>query len=308
MAIFNGKQFAAKKEAVLKAKVAVLKQKGQTPKLVSFLAGENPESELYTRLKKEAAGRIGIDFEVKKFTDSVAPEEFIREIEKVNQDTSVQGIMVQLPLPKKFEIRNSKFEILGAIAPSKDVDGLTPENLGLVMLEKPRFLPATVKAVMEIIKGVILGSEATPESDPGQVRTMDPGQARMTDGKWLKGESVCLVGASEMVGKPLAMILSAAGATVTLCRSTTKNLAEFTRQADILISATGVPGLIKKEMVKEKAIVVDVGIKKVEGRILGDVEKEVAGVASFMTPVPGGVGPVTVVSLLENLVETISSS
>jgi len=281
--IFDGKKFAAEKEEILKAKVADLRQKGSVPKLVSFLVGENPESELYTRLKQEAAERIGIIFETKKFDSFVDPQEMILEIKQLNEETSVHGIMVQLPLPEKFGITNSETKILGSIKASKDVDCLTPENLGLLMMGKPRFLPATVRAIWEILAVSY--------------------QSSVISTKWLTGKSVCLVGASEIVGKPLVMVLSEAGATVTICRSATKNLGDFTQKADILISATGVPGLIKKGMVKEKAIVIDVGIKKIEEKIFGDVDKDVYEVAGFITPVPSGVGPVTVISLLENLIE-----
>jgi len=278
MIIFDGKKLAAEEERILKEKVDRLKTKGVIPKLVSILIGENPESELYLGLKKKAAERVGIKMEIAKFSEKVRSDEVIKYIENLNKDQKVHGIMVQLPLPKSLEVRNLKLEILGSIAPSKDIDCLTPQNLGLLMMGKPRFLPATVKSVIKIIhssKFIIHSS------------------------------NVCIVGGSEIVGKPLAMVLSDAGATVSLCRSATKNLKEFTKKADILISATGVPGLIKKEMIKKGAIVIDVGIKMSNIKIVGDVEKEVKEVAEFLTPVPGGVGPVTVVSLLENLVESL---
>lgn len=283
--IFDGKKFAAEKEEKLKVKVAKLRKEGIIPKLVSILIGENSQSELYLKKKSEAAQRVGIKMEIVKTKADLETEKIVKIIKQLNNDKTVQGIMVQLPLPKKLEIRNSKFEIIGAIAPDKDVDCLTPQNLGLLMMGEPRFLPATVKAVINII-----------QSSKFKVQ----------------GSDVCVVGASEIVGKPLALILSDLGATVTICRSTTKNLAEFTKKADILISATGVPGLIKKEMVKKEAVVIDIGIKKLKIescklKIAGDVNRDVAQVASFLTPVPGGVGPVTVVCLLENLVEAITS-
>lgn len=268
MILFDGKKIAFKKEEKLKLKVGELLKKGIIPKLVSIMIGENPESEVYLRLKGEAAERVGIKLEVVRFSEEVKSKKVIKYIEKLNKDPKVHGIMAQLPLPEKLKI-------LGAIAPSKDVDCLTPENLGLLMMGKPRFLPAVVKAVIEIIEN-------------------------------LKGKNVCVVGASNLVGKPLAMILLSLGATVTICQDTTKNLCEFTKKADILISATGVPGLIKKEMVKPEAVLIDVGEKRVGNKVLGDVDKKIKEVASFLTPVPGGVGPVTVVCLLENLIEVFS--
>jgi methylenetetrahydrofolate dehydrogenase (NADP+)/methenyltetrahydrofolate cyclohydrolase len=283
MIIFDGKKFAAEEEKILKEKVDRLKAIGITPKMVSILIGENPESELYLGLKKKAAERVVIKMEIARFTDKVKSDEVIKYVKKLNKDPEVHGIMIQLPLPPKFKVpsesEGSKFKVLETIDPGKDIDCLTPENLGLLVMGKPRFLPATVKSVIKIIhssKFIIHSS------------------------------NVCIVGGSEIVGKPLAMVLSDAGATVSLCRSATKNLKEFTKKADILISATGVPGLIKKEMVKKGAVVIDVGIKMSNVKIVGDVEKGVEEVAGFLTPVPGGVGPVTVVSLLENLVEGIT--
>jgi len=284
MIIFDGKKLAAEEERILKEKVGRLKAKGFVPKMVSILIGENPESELYLGLKKKAAERVEIKMEIARFSEKVRSDEVIKYIKGLNKDPKVHGIMIQLPLPKKFRISNFEFRILGSIDPRKDIDCLTPENLGLLIMGRPRFLPATVKSVIKIIhcsKFIIHGS------------------------------NVCIVGASEIVGKPLAMILSDAGATVSLCRSTTKNLKEFTKKADILISATGVPGLIRKEMVKKGAGVIDVGITKLKIKneklkIIGDVEGSVREVAGFLTPVPGGVGPVTVVSLLENLLEGLA--
>lgn len=261
--IFDGKKFAQEKEKKLKAEIKKLKIK---PKLVVVLVGDDPASRLYVELKKEAAERVGIDFELKKFKKSVSQDSIIAYIQEKNGEKAISGIMVQLPLPKNFD----EFKIRRSIHPFKDVDCLHPKNLGMLMLGKPLFYPAAVKAVLEILtQGVLPG---TP----------------------LRCEAV-IVGASNLVGKPLSLVLSNLGATVTLCRSTTRNLAKHTKMADILVSATGKPGLIKKEMVKKGAVVIDVGETK------GDVEEDVAQVASFLTPVPGGVGPVTVVSLLENV-------
>lgn len=261
--IFDGQKLAQEKEKRLKAVVKKLKIK---PKLVVVLVGDDPASRLYVELKKEAAERVGIDFELKKFKKSVSQDSVIAYIQEKNGEKATSGIMVQLPLPKNFD----EFKIRRSIHPFKDVDCLHPKNLGMLMLGEPVFYPAAVKAVLEIL---------------------------LSRSRLFKGKEIVIVGASNLVGKPLSLVLSNLGATVSLCRSMTRNLAEHTKRADILVSATGKPGLIKKEMVKKGAVVIDVGETK------GDVEEDVAQVASFLTPVPGGVGPVTVVSLLENVVK-----
>lgn len=265
MIIFDGKKLANEKEKVLQEQVKKLVSKlGFAPKLVAILVGDNPASQIYLRLKGEAARRVGVDFEKKEFPENVDPQEVLSGIKRANQDDRVWGIMVQLPLPKELGI-------LEAISPTKDVDCLTAENFGLLAMGKPKFLPATVRAVLTII-----------QNSKSKV----------------KSSNVVVIGRSNIVGRPLALALTNLGATVTVCHSKTKNLADFTRRAEILISATGIPGLIKKEMVKKGAIVIDVGSPK------GDIDfTEVKKAASFITPVPGGVGPLTVVSLFENLLQ-----
>jgi methylenetetrahydrofolate dehydrogenase (NADP+)/methenyltetrahydrofolate cyclohydrolase len=281
--VFDGKKFAQEKEKELAKQVAELKKRsGIIPRLVGIMVGEDPASQLYLRVKQKVAERVGIGFEKIQFPSSVdasllrsnkrAERSLLLDrIKEKNEDPEVSGIMIQLPFPESLKIENWELKILGAIVPSKDVDCLTSENLGRLLIGKPRFLPATVKAVVEIIK-----------SSKSKV----------------KSANVVVVGGSNIVGKPLAMVLSNLGATVTICRSKTKNLGKFTRQAEILISATGVPGLITKNMVQKGAVVIDVGSPK------PDVDfEEVKKVARFITPVPGGVGPMTVVCLLENVYE-----
>jgi len=267
MVIFDGKKLAAEKEKILAKKVAEFKKAtGIRPKLVAVMVGENEANKIYLRKKSEAAKRVGMEMEIFKLNE---PEELIKLIREKNKDKKTHGVMIQMPLPEKLKIENWELKILGAIAPRKDVDCLTPENFGLLAMGKPRFLPATVKAIMEIIN---------------------------VSSFRLQASSIGIVGASNIVGKPLALHLSNLGATVTICRSKTKNLEKYTRQADLLISATGVPKLIKKDMVKKGAVVIDVGSP------VGDVDFEnVSQIASFITPVPGGVGPLTVVCLLENV-------
>ncbi len=267
--IFDGQKLAQEKEKKLQEKVVAFQKKfGVTPKLASIIVGDDQASHLYLGLKEKAAKRVGILFEKKAFPAEADEKEIYKAFKDLNQDDEVHGIIVQMPLPKKFD----PFWLVSKIDPEKDVDCLTPENLGLLVSGKPFFLPATVKAVMEIIK---------------------------RSKKKIQGSRVVIVGAGNLVGKPLALHLNNLGATVTVCDEFTKNLGESTKQGDILVSATGVPGLIKKEMVKERAVVIDVGSPKAEVDFEG-----VKKVASLITPVPGGVGPLTVVCLLENLLDT----
>jgi len=276
--IFDGKEFAKQKENRLKLEVEELKRKGVAPKLISILADNSPESSLYVSLKAKFAQRIGVLYDIHRF-DGSETQRIIEDIKKANQDPAVQGIMVQLPVINEERI-------VRAIAPQKDIDCLTPENLGQIFVGEARILPATVKAVIDIIAYALNGG-----SNEGQ--------------RWLAGKNVCIIGASIIVGKPLAILLSDLGATVTICRSKTQNLAEFTQEADILVSATGVTELVKVEMVKRGAVVIDVGISKLlrdgKFRVMGDVDPNVVEKTNFLTPVPGGVGPVTVACLFENL-------
>lgn len=288
--IFKGDQFAEEKTKVLEKKVIELKAKGITPKLASILIGNNPQSQLYLALKGKRAKELGIDFKLICFKNNEDSDLIKEKIKQLNSDPSVQGIMVQLPLPERYQ--DNKEEILSTIDPGKDVDCLTPTNLDFLLMGDPRIIPATPKAVMQILAFAL--------------------KKNLEEKKWLAGEDICVVGASNLVGKPMAMMLSNLGATVTICRSTTpaESLAEAAKKAKILVSAVGKPGLITKEMVKPGAVVIDVGITNLaqpfgKTKILGDVDREVAQVASFYTPVPGGVGPVTVICLMENLLEGI---
>jgi methylenetetrahydrofolate dehydrogenase (NADP+) / methenyltetrahydrofolate cyclohydrolase len=276
--IFDGKALALKKEIILKKKVTKFAIKnGFIPKLAVMLVGSDPASQLYVRLKEKAALDCGFQFEKKIFSKDVEPQEVKKYIEEKNNDPLTQGILVQLPFPPDSKILNSLYLILNTIDPAKDIDCLTSTNFGLLAMGKPRFLPATVRGIASIIENW----KTCPE---------------LAEGLKIENSNVVVVGASNIVGKPLAIWLSDNGATVTICRSKTRNLAEHTLKADLLICATGKPGLITRDMVKQKAIVIDVGSPK------GDVDFEnVKEIASFITPVPGGVGPMTVVSLLENM-------
>lgn len=275
--IFDGKKAAGELAEKLGRDVADFKnQTGITPKLVSILVGDDPGSVMYTRMKQKKAENVGIEFIKKEFSGDVELEELTSGIEQQNKDNSVHGIMVQLPLPLSITAKQQAL-LINSIDSAKDVDCLTSENLELLKTGKPRYLPATVSGIIKIIDNVFSAG----------VATITP--------QGCKAKTFCVVGASGMVGRPLSDYLKSLGKEVMECDEFTKDISVFTRQADILISATGVPGLIKKEMVKPGAVVIDVGYPK------GDVEFEnVSKVASFITPVPGGVGPLTVISLLEN--------
>lgn len=299
--IIDGEKLAEKKEKELAKKVAEFKAAvGFPPKLVAVMIGDDPASKLYLKVKEKAARRVGILFEKKEFSATRRRKEIGEFIKALNINSSVHGIMVQLPLPKKLSI-------LGAIAPSKDVDCLTPENLGLLMMGRPYFLPATVKAVdmvlEEAVRDTFLAhgrSDLRDSANGGEGHKFDRKDSLTAS---LAGRCIVVVGAGNLVGKPLAIHLKNLRATVTICDEYTRNLEEFTREAEILILATGVPSLIKKEMVKKGAVVIDIGSPE------GDVDfDQVKKVASVITPVPGGVGPLTVSCLLENAWEAAKES
>lgn len=272
--IFDGCKIASEKEKILREKWQALGEK-KNKKLVDILIGESKASKIYLDLKKEAAWRVGINFEEYLWPASLPKKEIIAKIRDLNNDERVGGIMIQLPLPDPLKLAET--EIVNAILPEKDVDCLTATNLGFLMMGKPRFLPATVRGIAEILSFAHL------------------------DKKGVVGKNACILGKSNIVGKPLANLLINCGATVTVLNHWTKNIASFTKKADLLISATGKKGLIKKTMVKKGAVVIDAGAPQ------GDVDfLQVAPLASFITPVPGGVGPMTVVCLLFNFYDLVS--
>jgi len=267
----------------LRKEVEKLKEKGITPCLKIFLVGNNPASVVYVGNKEKSSKSIGIDAEVLKYEEDVSEEEILREIEKLNNDKNVNGIIVQLPLPS--HINEDKVSI--AISPEKDVDGFHPYNLGMLLRGTPTLLPATPYGVLELLRYYKIETE---------------------------GKHVVVVGRSNIVGKPASVIFllkdKFGNATVTVCHSKSKNLENYTRQADILIVAAGQHHLVSKDMVKEGAVVIDVGIHRIDApskksgyRLEGDVKfDEVKEIASYITPVPGGVGPMTVAMLLKNVV------
>ena len=272
--IIDGAKIAEKMLAGVKKEVAELKGKGIIPKLVVVQAGNDEASTIYVNKKHKTCAQLGIASEVKRFSGNITYEEFISEIEKLNNDRSVHGILVQSPLPKHL----SGKKVYETISIEKDVDGFHPFNHGKNLLEKEGMEPATPKGIMRLLQET-------------KVK--------------LEGKNAVVIGRSNIVGKPVALMLINAGCTVTVCNSKTKGLAGFTEKADILIAAAGKPKLVKAGMVKKGAIVIDVGTTKMRsGKLCGDVDFENVGKkAGWITPVPGGVGPMTIASLMQNTVK-----
>lgn len=258
----------------LKKKIAnEIKQKNLTPCLAVIQVGDNKASDIYVRNKNKACDMVGIKFINIKLPDTISEDLIISEIERLNLDDNVNGILVQLPLPPCFD----EGRIINAISPVKDVDGLTYPNVGNLVLENECLVSCTPMGVMELL-------------DMYNVS--------------LKGKNACIVGRSNLVGKPLIQLLLARDATVSICHSKSVDIKSYTKMADVLIVAAGHPNLITKDMVKEGAVVIDVGINKENDSLVGDVLfDEVSKKASLITPVPGGVGPMTIASLLKNVVK-----
>ena len=287
--IISGGKLAETKNKQLRKKNKQLKKRGITPKCVSFTAKEDPEGKFYSRIKSRLAKKLGIIYEKKyfSFADKKHLQKLFEKIKKASRDSSVHGIIIQKPakeiILKYFknidEFRQFWLKAVASIEPKKDIDGLNPFNLGLCFFNKPEFWPATVKAVWEII----LSYYKKPVK--------------------IIGKNVVILGSSEILGKPLAMLLKDKGATVCLCGSKTKNLDKICQWGDIIISCAGKPGLINKKMAGKLSVVIDAGTKKVDGKIVGDADfKNLKNDVAAITPVPGGVGPVTVSCLLENVV------
>jgi methylenetetrahydrofolate dehydrogenase (NADP+)/methenyltetrahydrofolate cyclohydrolase len=277
--IIDGKAIAAKIRSELAAEVAVLKAKGVIPGLAVVLVGEDPASKVYVSMKEKACTDVGIFSAEHKLSVETSEAELLALIAKLNADPKIHGILVQLPLPKQINTE----KVLEAISPDKDVDGFHPYNVGRLMVGKPTFQPCTPYGVMVMLKEI---------------------------GFDLAGKSVVVVGRSNIVGKPVAMMCLQQHATVTICHSRTKNLADVVRSADVVIAAVGVPEMIKGDWIKEGAVVIDVGVNRVgEKKLVGDVEFTAAAArASAITPVPGGVGPMTITMLLYNTLESAKKS
>ncbi|HEM5035412.1 TPA: bifunctional methylenetetrahydrofolate dehydrogenase/methenyltetrahydrofolate cyclohydrolase [Streptococcus suis] len=275
MTVIDGKALGVKMQAALAEKTARLKEeKGLVPGLVVILVGENPASQVYVRNKERSALAAGFKSEVVRVPDTISESDLLDLIERYNQDDEWHGILVQLPLPAHI----SEEKILLAIDPDKDVDGFHPTNMGKFWSGHPVMIPSTPAGIMEMFKEY-------------QIE--------------LEGKSALVIGRSNIVGKPMAQLLLDANATVTIAHSRTKNLPELARQADILVVAIGRGHFVTKEFVKPGAVVIDVGMNRDEnGKLIGDVKyDEVSEVASYITPVPGGVGPMTITMLMEQTYE-----
>ncbi|GAM10629.1 bifunctional protein FolD [Geobacter sp. OR-1] len=273
--LIDGKAIAAKIRGEISTEVAELKNKGVIPGLAVVLVGEDPASKVYVSMKEKACQDVGIFSDEHKLPADTTETELLDLIDKLNCDLRIHGILVQLPLPKQINTER----VLEAISPHKDVDGFHPYNVGRLVVGKPVFQPCTPYGVMVMLKET---------------------------GIDLNGKEVVVVGRSNIVGKPVALMCLAQHATVTICHSRTKDLAAKIGNADVVIAAVGVPEMIKGDWIKQGAVVIDVGVNRVgEKKLVGDVEFARASErASAITPVPGGVGPMTITMLLQNTVES----
>ena len=268
--LIDGKAIAAEITEEMRLRAQALREKGIVPCLAVILAGNDPASEIYVRNKRRACKRAGIESRMIRLDQSVSREEILREIHALNQDPAVHAVLVQLPLPGHLD----ETEILSAVLPEKDADGFHPLNAGRLLTGEKGVLPCTPAGCMELLR-----------------RT----------GVSLSGAEAVVIGRSNIVGKPMSLLLLRENCTVTLCHSRTKNLAEHVRRADVVICAVGRPGLVTGEMIKPGATVIDVGINRTDDGLVGDVDFASAlPVAGAITPVPGGVGPMTIAMLLEN--------
>ena len=275
VSIIDGNKIAQDiRNEVRQSAISLKEQKGIIPGLAVVLVGEDPASQVYVGRKAKACAEVGFLSREYKLPAETDEEKLLKIIRKLNRDKLIHGILVQLPLPKHI----STEKIIAAIDPRKDVDGFHPYNVGALITGSPLFVSCTPQGIMELI-----------------ART----------GIDLKGKEAVVVGRSNIVGKPMALLLLAQHATVTICHSRTKDLPSVTRRADILIAAVGKAHMIKADMVKDGVIVIDVGVNRLEnGKLVGDVASdEVAAKASFITPVPGGVGPMTIAMLMKNTLD-----
>lgn len=263
----------------LKEKVNTLKSQGIEPGLAVILVGDNPASKVYVSNKKKSCEHVGIKSFSYELPENTAEEELLELIHTLNHDNSVHGILVQLPLPKHMD----ENKVILNISPSKDVDGFHPQNVGALSIGLDGFVSCTPAGIIELLKRSNID---------------------------IQGKNCVVVGRSNIVGKPVSLLLLKENGTVTICHSRTKDLADVTKQADILIAAVGVPKFIKGCMVKEDAVVIDVGINRDEnGKLCGDVDfEECVDKVSYITPVPGGVGPMTIAMLMKNCVDAAKKS
>lgn len=272
--LINGKEVAKKVRKELKKEVEVLKKNGINPKLAVIMVGNDPGSTVYVRNKSKACEKVGIDFEEFLLNENTSEKELLDLIEKLNNDSKINGILLQSPVPKHIDI-NKAFR---TISPEKDVDGFNPINVGNLTIGEDAFISCTPYGVIKMFE------EYNIE---------------------LEGKNAVILGRSNIVGKPMIQCMLNKNATVTVCHSRTKNIEQITQNADIVISAIGKPKFLKGNMVKDGSVIIDVGINRLDdGSIVGDVDfEEVSKKASYITPVPGGVGPMTIAMLLNNVVK-----
>ncbi|HFV7880797.1 TPA: bifunctional methylenetetrahydrofolate dehydrogenase/methenyltetrahydrofolate cyclohydrolase FolD [Staphylococcus aureus] len=269
--ILDGKQIAKDYRQGLQNQVEALKEKGFTPKLSVILVGNDGASQSYVRSKKKAAEKIGMISEIVHLEETATEEEVLNELNRLNNDDSVSGILVQVPLPKQV----SEQKILEAINPDKDVDGFHPINIGKLYIDEQTFVPCTPLGIMEILKHADID---------------------------LEGKNAVVIGRSHIVGQPVSKLLVQKNASVTILHSRSKDMASYLKDADVIVSAVGKPGLVTKDVVKEGAVIIDVGNTPDEdGKLKGDVDYDaVKEIAGAITPVPGGVGPLTITMVLNN--------
>lgn len=272
--IINGKELAKKIRKELKVEVNLLKEKGIEPKLAVIMVGDNSSSEVYVKNKSKACEKVGIKFEEFLFDKNTSEETLLKTIEKLNKDKSVHGILLQSPVPNHINI-NKAFR---TISPEKDVDGFNPINVGNLTIGEDCFISCTPYGIVKMLEEYNIETE---------------------------GKEAVILGRSNIVGKPMIQCMLNKNSTVTVCHSRTKNIEEKIKRADILIAAIGKEKFVKADMVKDGAVVIDVGINRLEdGSIIGDVDYEnISKKASYITPVPGGVGPMTIAMLLNNVVK-----
>ncbi len=269
--IIDGKKISAQIREEIAAEVAQMKAEGTVPGLAVIIVGENPASKVYVRNKGKGCAEVGMYSEIIEMAEETTQTELLSKIDELNARRDIHGILVQLPLPKQIDER----AVIAAISPSKDVDAFCVENIGEMMLGTADFLPCTPAGIMQLLK---------------------------RSGIEVAGKECVVIGRSNIVGKPISQLLLAENGTVTICHSKTKNLAEVTKRADILVVAIGRADFVTGDMVKDGAVVIDVGMnRRADGKLTGDVDyASVEPKASFITPVPGGVGPMTITMLLKN--------
>ena len=279
--VLSGKEVSDYVYSQLKVRVELLKNKNVQPGLAAILVGENPASKIYIKMKTKRFHEMGLKTETFRMPIDVGQNQLLKLIDKINNDTNFHGILVQLPLPEQIDSKT----IINSILPSKDVDGFHPENVGLLSIGTPRFVPCTPKGIMRMLEYYDID---------------------------LNGKHVVVLGRSNIVGRPISILTSlkseGANSTTTICHSGSVNIEKFTKNADIIIAALGVPNFLKKNMVKQGVIIIDVGINRIDDnsekgyKLVGDAYwDEVTQVSKAVTPVPGGVGPMTIAMLVENI-------